>query len=50
MQHRRKKPLLLIGLVLLFAGALLGLMVHDIPAPQQAIEKPLDAKALLKQS
>ena len=36
--------LLLVGLGFLLAAGSITLMVMDIPAPQTAIEQPLDAK------
>lgn len=49
MQHRRnKKPLLLLIPVVLLVGGFIFLLSKDVPAPQQRIEKPLDASKFIK--
>lgn len=45
--HRSRLPAVLIVLAGIIVGAGIMLMMADIPAPQQPVEKELDAKAFL---
>ena len=52
MQHKRSKSvshIVKLALVLALAGGIGFLMTANVPAPQHAIEKELDAKAFLEQ-
>ncbi len=49
MQHRRKKHLIPLALVLILAGGFGFLALHDVPAQRQPVEQTLDAQALLKE-
>jgi hypothetical protein len=49
MQGASRLGVVLIGLAVVIGGGVMLLMTRDIPAPQQAIEKPLDAKQIMEQ-
>lgn len=48
-QRRRRRFALPILLAVLLAGGTAFLMIKDVPAPRQTIEKPLDTARLLKE-